>query len=125
MTGMPRSNRPRRPSGSAGTPAGRNARSKWSAPYPEVDLERARAGIPHHESAPDGEWSVRRITARNAAKDYRCPGCGMLIPPGVAHVVVWQEDSLLGRQSAVEDRRHWHERCWRTRRMGGGRGGWR
>ena len=69
-------------------------------PAVELDLERTRAGIPHRESAPDGEWSVRQITARNAAKEYKCPGCGITIPPGVPHLVVWQEDSLLGR---VED----------------------
>ena len=112
---MPRSNRPRR-APAAGSPAGRNARRKWAAPAPDVDLERTRAGLPRHESGPDGEWSVRQITAQNAAKDYRCPGCGVLIPPGTAHLVVWQEDSLLGRQAAVEGRRHWHSHCWRTRR---------
>ncbi|MCC3273854.1 hypothetical protein MUK71_11065 [Arthrobacter zhangbolii] len=112
---MPRSNRPRRVP-SPGSPAGRNARRKWASAPPEVDLERTRAGLPRHESGPDGEWSVRQITAQNAAKDYRCPGCGVLIPPGTAHLVVWQEDSLLGRQAAVEGRRHWHSHCWRTRR---------
>ena len=113
MLTMPRSNRPRRPAG--GTAASRPVRSKWARPAPEFDLERTRAGIPHRESAADGEWSVRRITAVNAAKDYTCPGCGQRIPPGIAHLVVWQEDSLLGRATAVEDRRHWHDRCWRAR----------
>ncbi|MET4061259.1 hypothetical protein ABIB35_002826 [Arthrobacter sp. UYP6] len=121
MTYMPRSNRPRRPPGAANANLGRSARSKWATPAAELDLERTRAGIPRRESASDGEWSVRQITARNAAKDYKCPGCGMIIPPGIPHLVVWQEDSLLGRDTAVADRRHWHERCWRTRRTGGGR----
>ncbi|MBD8044302.1 hypothetical protein H9638_10840 [Arthrobacter sp. Sa2BUA2] len=112
---MPRSNQPRRRLPASATAAGRNARRKWAAPAPDIDLDRARVGLPERESAADGEWSVRRITARNAAKDYRCPGCGQVIPPGVEHLVVWQEDSLLGRQTAVEDRRHWHARCWQTR----------
>ncbi|WP_146361535.1 hypothetical protein [Arthrobacter yangruifuii] len=112
---MPRSNHPRR-APAPGSAAGRNARRKWASAPPERDLERTRAGIPMRESGPDGEWSVRQITAGNAAKDYRCPGCAQIIPPGTAHLVVWQEDSLLGRQSAVEGRRHWHNHCWRIRR---------
>jgi hypothetical protein len=102
---MPRSNRPNRP----GSP-----RPKWTAP-PEVDLERARAGLPLRESAPDGDWSVRRITERNAAKTYTCPGCNAFILPGIAHLVVWREDYLFGPERALADRRHWHLRCWRTR----------
>ncbi|WP_159618486.1 hypothetical protein [Arthrobacter zhaoguopingii] len=103
---MPRSNRPRRTRG----------HSRGTAPVPaELDLERARAGFPLRVSAPDGEWSVRRITERNAAKEYTCPGCHRVIPPGVAHLVVWREDSLLGAESALADRRHWHVHCWNTR----------
>lgn len=106
---MPRSNRPRRPGNPTGQP-GRKA-----GPVPEIDLERARAGIPTHESAPDGEWSIRRITERNAAKDYICPGCHRVIPSGLAHLVVWQEDSLFGAAAGLAGRRHWHVNCWRTR----------
>ena len=106
---MPRSNQPRKPRG--------QARRKW-AEAPELDLERARAGIPIRETAPDGVWSVRRITERNAAKHYLCPGCHRDIPPGVAHLVAWQEDSLFGAETALADRRHWHLTCWRTRRSG-------
>lgn len=103
---VPRSNRPNRPRGSF--------RPKWDAP-PEIDLERARAGLPLRESAPDGEWSVRRITERNAAKTYTCPGCNSSILPSIAHLVVWREDSLFGPETALADRRHWHVRCWQTR----------
>ncbi|MHA7262674.1 hypothetical protein ACX80W_05645 [Arthrobacter sp. TMN-37] len=103
---MPRSNRPRRTKGS---PRGK-------APEPEEsDLERARVGLPLRVSAPDGEWAVRRITERNAAKEYTCPGCHRTIPPGIAHLVVWREDSLLGAESALADRRHWHVHCWNIR----------
>ncbi|KNC18812.1 ATP/GTP-binding protein [Arthrobacter sp. RIT-PI-e] len=103
---MPRSNRPNRPRSSA--------RPKWDAP-PEPDLERARVGLPLRQSAPDGEWTVRRITERNAAKTYTCPGCHASILPGIAHLVVWREDSLFGPETALADRRHWHVRCWQTR----------
>jgi hypothetical protein len=84
-------------------------------PAPERDPELARFGVPIHESAPDGEWSVRTITERNAAKNYTCPGCNTVIPPGLAHLVVWREDSLFGTEAALADRRHWHNRCWRSR----------
>jgi hypothetical protein len=103
---VPRSNRPNRPRGSS--------RPKWAAP-PEEDLERSRVGLPLRETAPDGEWSVRRITERNAAKTYTCPGCNSFILPGIAHLVVWREDSLFGPEAALADRRHWHVRCWQTR----------
>lgn len=80
-----------------------------------MDLERSRVGLPQRQSAPDGMWAVRAITSVNAAKDYRCPGCHGIIRPGVAHLVVWQEDSLLGAEMALADRRHWHTRCWASR----------
>jgi hypothetical protein len=103
---MPRSNRPRR---RPAQPSG-----KWSRGA-ELDLERARFGIPERQSAPDGEWNVRRITQRNAVKDYSCPGCGLTIAPGVEHVVAWREDSLFGAEAALSERRHWHHHCWKTR----------
>ena len=71
---------------------------------------------PTVERSADGDWLVRHVRPANAVKTYTCPGCGRSIPPGIAHLVVWQQDSLLGARSAFEDRRHWHERCWRTRR---------
>jgi hypothetical protein len=111
MEGMPRSNRPRRPG--SGSASGRAA-AKYG-PAQEVDLERARAGFARRESAPDGEWMVRPITARNAAKNYTCPGCHRPVLPGTAHLVVWQEDSLFGAESALADRRHWHTNCWQSR----------
>jgi hypothetical protein len=116
---MPRSNRPRRAPSAGGRRPGRGGQGRGGpgkyGEAPELDLERARAGIPTRESAPDGEWAVRRITARNAAKEYLCPGCSRAILPGIEHLVVWQEDSLFGAETAVADRRHWHTHCWRTR----------
>ena len=48
----------------------------------------------------DGDWLVRHVRPANAVKTYTCPGCGRSIPPGIAHLVVWQQDSLLGARSA-------------------------
>ncbi|WP_313959360.1 hypothetical protein [Agrococcus jejuensis] len=53
------------------------------------------------------------MSATNAQKAYRCPGCAQLVEPGTAHVVVWRDDSIFGDR-AVEDRRHWHSACWRV-----------
>ncbi|MDO5751894.1 ATP/GTP-binding protein [Arthrobacter sp.] len=110
---MPRSNRPRRSHGSAA----RN--SKWTrgtAQNEDDDLNRTRLGIPTTEAAPDGVWAVRSISAGNAQKVYTCPGCNHQVMPGVAHLVVWQEDALFGAEAGVRERRHWHSNCWQGRR---------
>jgi hypothetical protein len=114
--GMPRSNRPRRPA------TGKSAAAKWgltgkkgNGDVPELDLERARAGIARRESAPDGEWMVRTMTARNAEKTYVCPGCSTTVPPGIAHLVVWKDDHLFGAAAGLAERRHWHTNCWISR----------
>lgn len=104
---MPRSNQPRRRRSSPGGQSG-------AAPE-DYDLDRARLGIPERESAPDGEWMIRPITARNAQKTYTCPGCHRPVQPGVPHLVVWQEDALFGAAAGLRDRRHWHSNCWRSR----------
>ncbi|MGG5171645.1 ATP/GTP-binding protein [Pseudarthrobacter sp. J1738] len=103
---MPRSNRPRRKF--------TDPRAKTPV-VAELDLERARNGIARREQAPDGVWMVRSITARNAAKQYVCPGCSRAIMPGIAHLVVWQDDHLFGEETGIAERRHWHPKCWTGR----------
>ncbi|WP_022872807.1 hypothetical protein [Nesterenkonia alba] len=61
----------------------------------------------------DGEYHVRYIPGPAATKDYTCPGCGLSITPGTAHVVAWRADSVLGDEFAAAERRHWHSQCWR------------
>lgn len=104
---MPRSNRPRR----RGSPA--------KATTPDATdgfvADRLRLGVPQREAAPDGLWAVRTITAANAQKTYTCPGCHRSVPPGLAHLVVWQEDALFGAEAGLRERRHWHSNCWRGR----------
>ncbi|KRE80046.1 hypothetical protein [Arthrobacter sp. Soil763] len=115
---MPRSNRPRRAAGKApsGRGAGRTGGGKHAAgPAPELDLERARTGIARRESAPDGEWMVRLISADRAGKTYVCPGCSTAVTPGTAHLVVWAEDHLFGAAAGLAERRHWHSNCWTSR----------
>lgn len=105
---MPRSNRPRR--NASGTRAG-----KWAVEPPDLDLERTRAGIARRESAPDGDWMVRTMTAKKAEKQYICPGCSTAIMPGIAHLVVWSDNHLFGEAAGLAERRHWHTNCWNTR----------
>ena len=112
MVRMPRSNRPRRrptPPRSAREAVGR------SEDREDFDPERVLAGFARLETAPDGEWRVRQVTTRSAAKDYTCPGCSRTIPPGTAHLVVWADDHLFGEEAGIAERRHWHTHCWRTR----------
>jgi hypothetical protein len=89
----------------------RSSKRPWGGEHPELDLERARSGGWSEQGA-DGEWSVRSVTGTKA---YRCPGCQQEIGIGTVHVVAWRQDSLLGAETAVSDRRHWHGGCWRTR----------
>lgn len=58
------------------------------------------------------EWHVQPIAAERAQKAYRCPGCGGAVEAGVAHVVVWRADGVLGDRADLEARRHWHHACW-------------
>ncbi|MFW3387041.1 UNVERIFIED_CONTAM: ATP/GTP-binding protein [Kocuria sp. CPCC 205274] len=113
---MPRSNHSSRRR--HGGPGSGPRASKWQrgAAQEPWSVERVLEPAPTVERSSDGDWLVRHVRPANAVKTYTCPGCGRSIPPGIAHLVVWQQDSLLGARSAFEDRRHWHERCWRTRR---------
>ncbi len=113
MVTMPRSNRPRRRPSPPRT--AREAVDR-SEDREDFDPERVLAGFARLESAPDGEWRVRRVTTRSAAKDYTCPGCSRTIPPGTAHLVVWADDHLFGEAAGIAERRHWHTHCWRTRK---------
>jgi hypothetical protein len=63
------------------------------------------------EEHPDGSWVVRSITGASSTKAYRCPGCDQEIRPATPHVVAWPAEGYGG----VDDRRHWHKACWRSR----------
>lgn len=108
---MPRRNRR---GGGNGSGRGRGRKSGGAQPRPlpafgsSFSATRVEAG-PGRLSAE--EFNVRDITAGQARKWYRCPGCDQEIPPGVAHVVAWPVD-YGGR---ADDRRHWHRNCWRKR----------
>lgn len=97
---MPRSNRSRRRRGA-------------EPEHEPIDLERALRGMRHSVAKRDGEWNVQPVSEASALKTYVCPGCGLDIQPGVAHVVAWRADAIMGEADALAARRHWHTHCWR------------
>jgi hypothetical protein len=96
---MPRSNRPR---------GARRAEDDGD------DLTRLLTGWRRTEVRRGGTYNVQPISALQAVKEYRCPGCGNGIDPGVAHVVVWRADGVLGEADDLAGRRHWHSHCWKV-----------
>ncbi|MDR1393063.1 MAG: hypothetical protein LBJ62_03720 [Bifidobacteriaceae bacterium] len=75
-----------------------------------LDLSRALGGQPRRAVAADGrEFFVTPPVG--ARKTYVCPGCGRAVVPGQSQVTVWEADSLLGPDAAIELRRHWHTAC--------------
>jgi hypothetical protein len=95
---MPRSNRPR------GARKGDD----------EDDLSRLLSGWRRTELRRGASWNVQPISALQAEKEYRCPGCDNPIDSGVAHLVVWRADGVLGEASDLAARRHWHTHCWKV-----------
>lgn len=119
MVVMPRSNRSRRPSGdpSPRTKGGRAAKRQQAAADRAGDqadeLERLREGWRRTEVRRGVSYTVQPISAVRAVKDYVCPGCPNAVEAGVAHVVVWRAEGILGDEHALAARRHWHNHCWR------------
>lgn len=95
---MPRSNRPKK--------------GKREEPEP-LNLERLSASFRRTETKGGYSWVVQPISAARALKVYSCPGCGLTIAPGVAHLVAWRTDGIMGEHDDVSERRHWHQHCWR------------
>jgi hypothetical protein len=81
----------------------------------ELDLERALAGRLRSEVKRDGVWNVQPQSASSAVKNYLCPGCGLEIEPGTAHLVTWRADGIMGEADDLAARRHWHSHCWKIR----------
>ncbi|WP_345750439.1 hypothetical protein [Microbacterium rhizophilus] len=77
-------------------------------------LERLIAGWRRTEMRRGREYSVQPVSGARAEKTYMCPGCGATIDVGVAHLVVWREDGVLGAAADLAARRHWHSHCWKT-----------
>lgn len=78
-----------------------------------LDFDRLRTGYRRTETKRGESYTVQPISERNAKKTYTCPGCHVPIAPGVAHVVAWRNDGIMGESQGVQDRRHWHNHCWK------------
>lgn len=91
--------------------AGRRSRKRpWGELHRALDENFVR-NVRHSEVGPDGEaYQVQEVGP--ARKAYRCPGCNQMVETGTPHIVAWQEESLLGWESGVNNRRHWHRHCW-------------
>jgi len=76
-------------------------------------FDRLLAGWKRTEERRGREWTVQPVSAVQAVKEYRCPGCSGMIPPRTAHVVVWRADGVMGESADLAARRHWHAHCWR------------
>lgn len=97
---MPRSNRPRRRHGE-------------QSEEEQDGFDRLLAGWRRTEVRRGVEWNVQPVSAVQAQKSYVCPGCGREIGPGVAHLVAWRADGVMGDAADLAARRHWHTTCWR------------
>ncbi|WP_426623783.1 hypothetical protein ACPPVW_14400 [Leifsonia sp. McL0607] len=97
---MPRSNRPRRRHGE-------------QSEEEQDGFDRLLAGWKRVEVRRGVEWNVQPVSALQAQKSYVCPGCGREIASGVAHLVTWRADGVLGDSADLAARRHWHTTCWK------------
>jgi hypothetical protein len=99
---MPRSNRPKGRKPNAGA-------------ADREELAHLLAGWRRTEVRRDGVWNVQPVTEARAVKSYLCPGCNLEILPGLAHVVAWRADGVLGDSADLAARRHWHSHCWKLK----------
>ncbi|MBO0981467.1 hypothetical protein [Microbacterium sp. SD291] len=91
----------------------RSRRRTPSRPDSDDSLDRLLASWKRTEIRRGVEWTVQPVSAPQALKEYSCPGCGRGIEPGVAHLVAWRSDGVLGDAADLAARRHWHTHCWR------------
>ena len=76
-------------------------------------FERLLAGWKRTEVRRGAQWAVQPVSGAQATKTYICPGCMRSVDPGMAHVVTWRTDGVLGDSADLAARRHWHDHCWR------------
>ena len=92
----------------------RSNRRRQERPNADDSFQRLLAGWKRTETSQGREWTVQPVSAQQAVKEYVCPGCHRVIPPGTAHQVVWRADGVLGDAADLAARRHWHAHCWKV-----------
>ena len=90
----------------------RSNRRRHDASGGDESFERLLAGWKRTETRRGVQWTVQPVSGVQAVKPYTCPGCGRMVETGVAHLVTWRADGVLGDQAELAARRHWHTRCW-------------
>lgn len=89
-------------------------RSNRRRPEPnDGSFDRLLTGWKRTEVRRGMSWTVQPVSAAQAQKAYTCPGCGREVALGVAHLVAWRSDGVLGDAADLAARRHWHSNCWR------------
>jgi hypothetical protein len=69
-----------------------------------LDVDRLRAGFRRTETKRGESYTVQPISERR---------CNLSIAEGVAHLVAWRNDGIMGESQGLSDRRHWHNHCWK------------
>ncbi|GAA5030032.1 hypothetical protein ACFQRL_08115 [Microbacterium fluvii] len=88
------------------------ANRRRQTPGGDDSFERMLAGWKRTETRRGVAWTVQPVSAAQAVKEYTCPGCGRTVAAGVAHIVAWRSDGVLGDAADLAARRHWHTHCW-------------
>lgn len=57
------------------------------------------------------DYSVRKTFEGSSI--YKCPYCNNTINYGETSLTVIEKNHILGDQAAIDERRHWHESCWK------------
>lgn len=91
-----------------------NRSRKRHGEYEPLDMSKIAGSMRKTEVKRGRSWTVQNISSVNAQKVYICPGCHLEILPGTAHLVAWRNDGLMGEAADLEERRHWHETCWKV-----------
>ncbi|GGD40457.1 hypothetical protein GCM10010915_21620 [Microbacterium faecale] len=87
-------------------------RPRRQPPVADDRLDRLISGWRRTEVRHGAEWNVQPVGTGRSDKPYTCPGCGGTIAAGLAHLVTWRADGVLGDRADLEARRHWHSHCW-------------
>jgi hypothetical protein len=75
-----------------------------------INLEAALGSL-RIETKRGKRYQVRKTF--DGSSVYKCPGCNNGITQGATSLTVIEQDHIFGEQAAIDERRHWHESCWK------------
>ena len=95
------------------SPMPRSNRRRSEEPGDEA-FERLLDRLEAHRDAPRRRVDrAARLGRPGGRRPTSARGAGAPSQPGVAHLVAWRADGVLGDQADLAARRHWHTHCWR------------